>query len=229
MPRVGTSMPANDASYWNKMGYGGKARESFAGGHGGNVVAWQQVPLGDVAQTPHVEIAARLSDCGLDLSGESCGTVPRQQEVRGEHMGSRFRLRATAGVMVAVAFGLAGTIQAEDPRPTSAARGRSRTAPMAHRPQEAPKRLRQGTVLRKVKGEFRLTGERVAFYPQDLEVKEMTVLENLALERLTELVAENRRRLWLVDGVVTEFRGRNYLLVSRAVLTAEPVSRRSEP
>ena len=100
---------------------------------------------------------------------------------------------------------------------------------MARRPQEAPKRLRQGTTLRKVKGEFRLAGERVAFYPQDLDVREMTVLENLALERLTELVAENRRRFWLVDGIVTEFRGKNYLLVSRAVLTAEPVSRRTEP
>ncbi len=100
---------------------------------------------------------------------------------------------------------------------------------MARRSQEAPKRLRQGTTLRKVKGEFRLTGERVAFYPQDLDVKEMTVLENLALERLTELVAETRRRLRLVDGVVMEFRGKNYLLVSRAVLTAEPVRRRAEP
>lgn len=153
----------------------------------------------------------------------------RRMRLGGKSVGIRPRSRAIAATIVALAMGVSVPLRAEGPLAAGASRGRSRTMPVAGRSQKAPKRLRQGTTLRKVKGEFRLTGERVAFYPKDLDVREMTVLENLALERLTELVAENRRRLWLVDGIVTEFRGKNYLLVSRAVLTAEPASRRAEP
>ncbi len=144
----------------------------------------------------------------------------------------RERAKWVASAAIAVVFAAGMALQAEDPSiPSSRSRGRrgSRTTAGTGTSSSKITRLRQGTILEKVKGEFRLAGDRVAFYPLDLDVKEMTVLENLALERLSELVAENRRRVWLINATVTEFRGKNYLLVSRAVLTSEFVKSPLEP
>jgi hypothetical protein len=45
------------------------------------------------------------------------------------------------------------------------------------------------------------------------------VLENLALERINRELGQARGNLqWTVSGIVTEFRGNNYLLVTRAVV-----------
>jgi hypothetical protein len=44
------------------------------------------------------------------------------------------------------------------------------------------------------------------------------VLENLALERIVRILNETRgQRQWLVSGTITEYRGSNYLLISKAV------------
>lgn len=89
------------------------------------------------------------------------------------------------------------------------------------------RRLRQGTKLDKVRGQFRLAGDRIAFYPDDLDTTELTVLENLALERLAVMVVEDRNRNWVVSGTVTEYQGKNYLLVSRAVMASASSPRRT--
>lgn len=79
--------------------------------------------------------------------------------------------------------------------------------------------LREGDRLINQVGEFRMTGEAVVFLPSSGEP--LQVLENLALERITKVLLETRgRREWTVSGMVTEFRGANYLLVTRAVLNA---------
>jgi hypothetical protein len=54
------------------------------------------------------------------------------------------------------------------------------------------------------------------------------VLENLALERIGRALDESRgTRLWVVSGLITEYRGANYLLVSKAVMQAdEPAAER---
>jgi hypothetical protein len=45
------------------------------------------------------------------------------------------------------------------------------------------------------------------------------VLENLQLERILRTLAESRaQRQCIVSGVITEFRGANYLLVTKAVI-----------
>lgn len=134
-----------------------------------------------------------------------------------------------AGLLIAIVGASLPTVWGEEPSSKSWSPARNSPPSITGKTESSKKRLRQGTILDKVKGEFRLTGERVAFYPQTPDVKEMTVLENLALERLSELVAENRRRIWLVSGMVTEFRGKNYLLVSRAVLTSETTASAGQP
>lgn len=78
-------------------------------------------------------------------------------------------------------------------------------------------RLREGTVLKQVHGDFQLTGERVTFFSR--EGQSMRMLENLALERVTRILEDTPgKRTWVVDGVVTEFRGGNYLLITRAII-----------
>jgi hypothetical protein len=45
------------------------------------------------------------------------------------------------------------------------------------------------------------------------------VLENLALQRISQVLDENRGpRQWIVSGLITEYRGSNYLLVTKAVI-----------
>jgi len=70
----------------------------------------------------------------------------------------------------------------------------------------------------KVAGIFRATGDRVAFYPDGGEVS-FLALENLALERVAQSLTESRTpRMWDVQGVVTEYKGVNFLLLKHAVL-----------
>lgn len=79
-------------------------------------------------------------------------------------------------------------------------------------------RMREGLKLKDQIGQFRDTGGRITFYPLGPRVS-LTVLENLALERVYgELEKRGEQRKWSVSGVVTEYRGSNYLRITRAVL-----------
>ncbi len=67
-------------------------------------------------------------------------------------------------------------------------------------------------------GSFKLTSDRATFYPADSEQR-FQGLENLNLERISLVVGENPDRLdWIVSGTITEYRGTNYLLVTKATL-----------
>ena len=80
-------------------------------------------------------------------------------------------------------------------------------------------RQREGTELKSEKGYFRVVDGRTVFFPSDGEFR-YTVLENLNLERIVVEITRNPSQLeWAVAGVVTEFKGSNYLLVQRAVLS----------
>ncbi len=75
-------------------------------------------------------------------------------------------------------------------------------------------------------GRFVFNGERVSFVPHE-GPESFRVLENLALERVTRILEDpsglGQKRLWRVAGRMTEYRGMNYLLLERAVLTAPPI------
>jgi hypothetical protein len=82
-------------------------------------------------------------------------------------------------------------------------------------------RLREGTRLRDASGRFRLSGDSLTFI--DGESREISGLPNLNLERIIRMlktVEEPESITWSVSGTVTEFSGRNYLLISRAVYKA---------
>jgi hypothetical protein len=80
-------------------------------------------------------------------------------------------------------------------------------------------RLREGTKLIDVVGSFQVTGDRVSFHPDANASESLRVLENLALERIDRVLGESRQSpSWTVSGTITEFRGSNYLLVTKAIV-----------
>jgi hypothetical protein len=98
-------------------------------------------------------------------------------------------------------------------RPAAAAAG-SRVEPVQVR-------LREGTRLTDRLGHFRYSGEVLNFI--DENGRELGGLSNLNLERVLRMlktVDEPESVKWSVSGVVTEFSGRNYLLITRAVYKA---------
>ena len=82
-------------------------------------------------------------------------------------------------------------------------------------------RLREGSRLNNVAGRFRSTGDSLTFI--DAENREIGGLPNLNLERISRMLQtadEPESITWSVSGTVTEFSGKNYLLISRAVFRA---------
>lgn len=85
-------------------------------------------------------------------------------------------------------------------------------------------RIREGSKLVDQIGEFQKSGDQINFFAKQPHGA-LRVLENLALERVVRVLDDNpAKRVWSVTGVITEFRGENYLLVTRAVLKAQPKS-----
>jgi hypothetical protein len=80
-------------------------------------------------------------------------------------------------------------------------------------------RLREGTRLTDMIGTFQSIGnDSVSFSPGGNK-DSFRVLENLALQRIGQVLDENRGpRQWIVSGLITEYRGSNYLLVTKAVI-----------
>jgi len=79
-------------------------------------------------------------------------------------------------------------------------------------------RAREGATLTDVLGRFKMAGDRATFYPVD-QPQGYTGLENLNLERIMLIISESPEdMLWSVNGTITEFRGANYILITKAVL-----------
>jgi hypothetical protein len=79
-------------------------------------------------------------------------------------------------------------------------------------------RWREGKRLIDHGGHFRQDGDGAVFVSETGH--ELVALENLNLERVTRTLKasdESESIRWSVNGVVTEFNGRNYLLIQRAV------------
>jgi hypothetical protein len=80
------------------------------------------------------------------------------------------------------------------------------------------RRLREGTVLTDQGGRFRQDGDGAIFISENQY--EFVTLQNLNLERVIRTLKgsdESESIRWSVSGQVTEFNGRNYLLITRAV------------
>jgi hypothetical protein len=96
--------------------------------------------------------------------------------------------------------------------------------PRADAPRRNPSRLREGTELRDISGQFQMIDGRFEFVSAD-GVHRLRMLENLALERAARKVSDSPQRLnWKVSGVVTEYEGFNYFLVRRIIVDTTPAA-----
>lgn len=98
-----------------------------------------------------------------------------------------------------------------------AAAARSEPAAAEAAPAAAAVRWREGELLEEQVGTLELSGERVQCTLAGSQ-RTLPVLENLALERVVRLLDQQVAGPWLITGLVTEYRGRNYLLLQRAVV-----------
>lgn len=90
-------------------------------------------------------------------------------------------------------------------------------------------RHREGSLVTDKLGVFQLSGARAQFRFAD-NSSTIQVLENLALERVVRTMDEIRaERYWSVSGSYMEYRGENFLLLQRAVLTSKSVHPVSAP
>lgn len=81
-------------------------------------------------------------------------------------------------------------------------------------------RYREGMKLEEERGEFQRSAGRWAFRSETTGAR-FLVLENLSLQRVAEQVTESpEATAWTVSGLITEFRGGRFLLLSRAVQRA---------
>ena len=76
-------MSANDGSRWSKKGYGTRDPGRFLQRLGGDVVVRQQIPLANVAETPHVEIAARAAIAGYTCQESRMATCRDRKRLGG--------------------------------------------------------------------------------------------------------------------------------------------------
>jgi len=132
-------------------------------------------------------------------------------------------LRHPGSVLAAMA--LAGSLamaQQVDPphTPSSDATTASARSPAAGSPAtKASERLREGTRLIDVPGTFQSVGVDNFSFLANGNKDSYRVLENLALQRVSKSLEDNRAlRQWVISGTITEYRGSNYLLITKAVI-----------
>ncbi|HEV2971793.1 MAG TPA: hypothetical protein VGY55_17600 [Pirellulales bacterium] len=90
-------------------------------------------------------------------------------------------------------------------------------------------RWREGSRLIDKLGYFKLTGDRATFISSDGKLK-FDGLENLAIERIARTIGDSPDPLeWSISGIITEYRGANYLLVTQAVLKTKATRARRAP
>ncbi len=125
-----------------------------------------------------------------------------------------------ATLMVTVALCVEGTAAREGSSTREQPReaGRVRQSSTSEAGQSETRRLREGTIVSDQSGFFREDGDGASFVADT--GLEFGALPNLNLERVLRLLKSSEEPSsirWSVNGKVTEFSGRNYLLISRAV------------
>ena len=94
--------------------------------------------------------------------------------------------------------------------------------------QKRQTRMREGVLVEEQLGTFQVAGDRITLKLPDQE-QPIVILENLALERVWKVLDDTRGRQWVVSGRVTEYRGKNFLILHRAVLRSEAAKAFANP
>lgn len=113
--------------------------------------------------------------------------------------------------------------------PAAPAPADARAPSSGHPAGKQAQRAREGSLLTDEIGSFEFVGDRIVFVPVGSK-ESLRVLENLALERIVRELGDARdQRNWLVGGVLTEFKGANYLLVTKSLLQSPSTPTTSRP
>ena len=87
-----------------------------------------------------------------------------------------------------------------------------------------PLRFHEDAELIEQNGQFSISGDRVIFIAVESQNR-FIGLENLVLQGVAEKIADNpAQQSWTVSGKVTEYRGTNYLILTRATSIPTPAS-----
>jgi len=136
------------------------------------------------------------------------------------------RLLAVVGTSLLLVGSASAADDAVPPRQAAAAP----TADQENKPRieggQVNGRWREGSRLIDQVGSFRVTGDHVTFTSSDGKLK-FEGLENLAIERIARTIGDSPDQLeWTISGIITEYRGANYLLVTQAVLKTKSTRQR---
>ncbi len=131
------------------------------------------------------------------------------------HLPQRRTLCCLLTVMLCVSVAVAQDIAGSSTRTSPSGGGASKER------NEVQKILREGTKVEELLGHFETAGDRATFHTADGK-HTFDSLENLNLERIVRTLSDKPEKLqWSIDGVVTEFQGRNFLQVTRAMLKSK--------
>jgi len=120
------------------------------------------------------------------------------------------------GLIVAASLAMAQNV---DPLRAPATSGTAAPAVAGSPAAKAAERLREGTRLIDVTGSFQAVGADSVSFLASGNKDSYRVLENLALQRVSFSLQDDRTlRQWIVSGTITEYRGANYLLLTKAVI-----------
>ncbi len=171
-------------------------------------------------------IASPHSSCALPPEFNEKSMEKNRETV--PQLWSRLPARFRRGILVAIVTSLIGWSAAwsqvpppSQPKASAAPQGAvpADSSPTDSTRPDAKDRLREGTELQDARGYFRLVHDRVVFFRTEGESR-FVGLENLNLERIVAEITNNPTQLeWTVVGTITEYRGTNYLLVRRAILS----------
>ncbi len=126
--------------------------------------------------------------------------------------------RLAIGMVAVFLFSVVATYSVSDAASGARSRGKSNGSSDLSK-----RRIREGTTIHDRVGYFRQDGDGATFVTEG--GLELGGLPNLNLERVVRALKtldESKSHRWSVSGVVTEFSGRNFLLISRAVYKSTP-------
>ncbi len=144
---------------------------------------------------------------------------------------SRLTVLALLLSVHATCFPVGSAAQEASPPPSTPAAAAAKPAADAPRIEggQVNGRWREGSKLNDQTGNFKLTGDRVTFVAADGKFK-FLCLENLCIERVSRVISDSPDQLeWSVSGLITEYRGANYLLATQAVLRTKSDRLRRSP
>jgi hypothetical protein len=175
-----------------------------------NRLFWVMILAGFLAIATRDFRGQRAEILAAFSTGPAFGVLPLAG--KGPAMGREMRVRQDGPAFQTNPHLSAGNLQAGS--------AQANFSPGATGKPDPSQRLREGREVRDLQATFQVVGERMSCRIPSVNAT-VTVLENLALERVYEMLTRYEDTTsWEIEGTITENHGRNYLLLRRAVVNS---------